>query len=49
VPGGRWLTILMNRINPGLFSAVFTAWVRSAWPDRPDFVGHRWQDVPAQP
>ncbi|HYO28795.1 MAG TPA: ISAs1 family transposase, partial [Azonexus sp.] len=38
VPGGRWLTILMNRINPALFSAVFTAWVRSAWPDRPDFV-----------
>jgi predicted transposase YbfD/YdcC len=38
VPGGRWLTILMNRINPALFSAVFTAWVRSTWPDRPDFV-----------
>ncbi len=38
VPGGRWLTILMNRINPALFSAVFTAWVRSAWPDRPDVV-----------
>lgn len=38
VPGGRWLTILMNRINPGLFSAAFTAWVRSAWPNRPDFV-----------
>ncbi len=38
VPGGRWLTILMNRINPALFSAVFTAWVRGTWPDRPDFV-----------
>jgi predicted transposase YbfD/YdcC len=38
VPGGRWLTILMNRISPGLFSAAFTAWVREAWPDRPDFV-----------
>jgi predicted transposase YbfD/YdcC len=38
VPGGRWLTILMNRIDPGLFSAAFTAWVREAWPDRPDFV-----------
>jgi predicted transposase YbfD/YdcC len=38
VPGGRWLTILMNRINPALFSAVFTAWVRGSWPDRPDFV-----------
>ena len=38
VPGGRWLTILMNRINPALFSAVFTAWVRDTWPDRPEFV-----------
>lgn len=38
VPGGRWLTILMNRINPALFSAAFTAWVRETWPDRPDFI-----------
>ena len=38
VPGGRWLTILMNRINPALFSAAFTAWVRQTWPARPDFV-----------
>ena len=38
VPGGRWLNILMNRINPALFSAAFTAWVRETWPDRPDFV-----------
>lgn len=38
IPGGRWLTILMNRINPALFSAAFTAWVRETWPDRPDFV-----------
>src|SRR6476646_9491446 len=38
VPGGRWLTILMNRINPALFQATFTAWVRDTWPDRPDFV-----------
>src|SRR5215510_10906655 len=38
VPGGRWLTILMNRINPELFSAAFTGWVRETWPDRPDFV-----------
>ena len=38
VPGGRWLTILMNRINPALFSAAFTAWVRETWPDRPEFV-----------
>jgi len=37
-PGGRWLTILMNRINPALFSASFTNWVRAAWPDKLDFV-----------
>jgi predicted transposase YbfD/YdcC len=38
VPGGRWLTILMNRVNPALFSAAFTAWVRETWPDRPEFI-----------
>jgi predicted transposase YbfD/YdcC len=38
VPGGRWLTLLMNRIDPGLFAAAFTAWVRETWPDKPDFV-----------
>ncbi len=38
VPGARWLTLLMNRINPALFSAAFMAWVREAWPDSPDFV-----------
>ena len=37
-PGGRWLTILMNRINPALFSAAFTAWVRETWPERPEFI-----------
>lgn len=38
VPGARWLTILMNRIDPGLFSSAFTAWVRETWPDRLDLV-----------
>ena len=38
VPGGRWLTILMNRIDPVLFSECFTAWVRETWPDKPEFV-----------
>lgn len=38
VPGARWLTILMNRIDPGLFSSAFTAWVRETWPDRRDLV-----------
>lgn len=38
VPGGRWLTLLMNRIDPALFSACFTAWVRETWSDRLDLV-----------
>jgi predicted transposase YbfD/YdcC len=38
VPGARWLNILMNRIDPGFFSAAFTAWVRETWPDRLDLV-----------
>lgn len=38
VPGGRWLTLLMNRINPALLAAAFTAWVRQAWPDRPNLI-----------
>jgi hypothetical protein len=38
VPGGRWLTLLMNRIDPALFADAFTAWVRETWPDKPDFV-----------
>ena len=37
-PGGRWLTLLMNRIDPNLFSAAFTAWVRETWPQRPDLI-----------
>jgi predicted transposase YbfD/YdcC len=38
VPGERWLTILMNRIDPALFSAAFTAWVRATFPGRADVV-----------
>lgn len=38
VPGGRWLTLLMNRIDPALFAEAFTDWVRQTWPHRPDFV-----------
>lgn len=38
VPGERWLTILMNRINPALFAAAFTGWVRESWPDRAGLV-----------
>ena len=38
VPCGRWLTIMMNRVNPTLFSACFSDWVRDCWPDHPDLV-----------
>jgi predicted transposase YbfD/YdcC len=38
VPGSRWLTQLMNRISPTLFSAAFSAWVRETWPERPELV-----------
>lgn len=38
VPTGRWLTLLMNRINPALFSTCFSDWVRACWPDRPELV-----------
>src|SRR5260370_39038707 len=38
VPGGRWLTLLTNRINPALFSAAFMGWVREGWPDSPDLI-----------
>jgi predicted transposase YbfD/YdcC len=34
VPGGRWLTLLMNRISPGLFEAVFSAFVRDSFPGK---------------
>ena len=38
VPGARWLTILMNRIDPELFSDCFLAWVREMHPNAPDLV-----------
>lgn len=38
VPGARWLNVLMNRVDPKLFSAAFTAWVRESWPHRLDLV-----------
>ena len=38
VPGERWLTILMNRINPALFAAAFAAWVRESWPGKAGLV-----------
>lgn len=38
VPGERWLNILMNRIDPQLFSACFMAWARELRPDAPDLI-----------
>jgi len=38
VPGERWLTILMNRINPALFSTALSDRVRESWPDKLDLV-----------
>ena len=38
MPGERWLTILMNRINPGLFAAPVAAWVRESWPEKASLV-----------
>ena len=37
-PGERWLTILMNRINPALFAAAFAGWVRESWPEKAGLV-----------
>jgi predicted transposase YbfD/YdcC len=38
VPSGRWLNLLMNRINPDLFAACFLSWVRECWPASPDTI-----------
>lgn len=38
VPGGRWLTQLMNRIDPHLFSEVFTSWAQETWPGAPELI-----------
>ena len=49
VPGERWLTILMNRLNPALFSAAFGAWVQAAMARARRSTGHRRQDFTPQP
>ena len=33
VPSGRWLNIVINRIDPNLFAACFMDGVRACWPD----------------
>jgi predicted transposase YbfD/YdcC len=38
VPSGRWINIMMNRIDPDLFAACFMDWVRACWPEPPDTI-----------
>jgi predicted transposase YbfD/YdcC len=38
VPSGRWLNIMMNRIDPALFAACFMDWVRASWPEPLDAI-----------
>jgi predicted transposase YbfD/YdcC len=38
IPCARWLNILMNRIDPDLFSDCFMSWARGLRPDAPDLV-----------
>lgn len=38
IPCVDWLRCVMNRINPELFRACFTAWVEECWPDKLDLV-----------
>ncbi len=38
VPGARWLRILLNRLDPGLFADCFRSWAAAMRPDAPDLV-----------
>lgn len=38
IPGSRWLRILLNRIDPGLFSAMFQSWAATLRPEAPALV-----------
>jgi predicted transposase YbfD/YdcC len=38
IPGSRWLRMLMNRIDPGLFAECFRSWAAALRPDAPDLV-----------
>jgi predicted transposase YbfD/YdcC len=38
IPCADWLRTIMNRIDPQLFAACFSAWVAECWPDKPDLV-----------
>jgi len=38
VPGARWLNLLLNRIDPDLFSDCFMAWARELRSDAPELI-----------
>jgi len=38
IPCQDWLRVIMNRIDPALFSACFEAWVAERWPEAPSLV-----------
>lgn len=38
IPSSRWLRILLNRLDPALFSEIFQAWALSFHPDAPALV-----------
>lgn len=38
IPGARWLGMLMNRIDPGLFASCFQSWAAALRPDTPELV-----------
>lgn len=38
VPTGRWLNVLMNRIDPDLFAACFLDWAAACWPEPIDTI-----------
>jgi len=38
IPGARWLNILMNRIDPNLFSECFMSWASELRPDAPGLI-----------
>lgn len=38
IPGSRWLRILLNRLDPALFSEMFQSWAAAIRPDAPALV-----------
>jgi predicted transposase YbfD/YdcC len=38
IPGSRWLRILLNRLDPALFSEMFQSWAAQMRPDAPALV-----------